>query len=132
MEKNLGQQYIGIRNKQNANPQKPERIKSNTKIKEKLSTEKASKKSVKSDKIKDEKTETKEKHTGLAQNSTVFVVNLDKSTLEKEINDLFKHYGKIALIKMPKNDNNLCKGYAYVTYKDKVAILNKNFNIKFG
>ncbi|MES1921888.1 hypothetical protein MHBO_003419 [Bonamia ostreae] len=52
------------------------------------------------------------------QDHTVFVVNLDHSSKDKEISQLFSQFGKIKRIKIPKKNDGSVKGYGYVTYKN--------------
>lgn len=63
-------------------------------------------------------------HDSSKDNRTVFVSNLDFSTEETTIRDIFQTCGKIADLRLVKDYKGRSKGYCYVEFESPVSHLN--------
>ena len=72
----------------------------------------------------------KEKRHGAAHDGReVYIKNVDWKATEAEIEALFKPYGAIERVRIPRNHDGGSKGFAYVTFSSKVSPTNLNITL---
>ena len=55
-----------------------------------------------------------------AENTTVFISNIPEETTACDIKELCCRFGKISRISCPQDKNHLSRGFAFVTFENKL------------